>query len=355
MSGITISRRNDHLIAVKASTPAGADRRFREAQLLARIDHPGIVQFVELIDGDTVELHMRYAGADTWERQPPTGAAAIVEGLAVVSATVADLHDLGTAHRALVAEHVVVAPDRRPVLCGLGDAGPADPTTIADDLAGLAGLIGRLSPGSPTDTRAALDGLARRVSAGELSARALTQELDALSGEGFGAHTRKLPHAPRPVLLITALVSLIGAAVLVLQPWSSSPHAAHSAPEQSITDSSEPLPRAPEPPPTAVIDTGTNQQQIVHNGRRFALGTTGDITVLGDWSCDGVDTPALLRPQTGLVALYLIWPEAGGAANPEHTEIFPAATNLGITTVDGCDQLRVIDPSGSALIVEVSS
>jgi len=94
---------------------------------------------------------------------------------------------------------------------------------------------------------------------------------------------------------------------------------------------------------------------MVHDGRRFALGTTDDITVLGDWSCDGVDTPALLRPQTGLVALYLAWPEAGGAASPEHTEIFPAATNLDITTVDGCDQLRVIDPSGSALIVEVRS
>ena len=357
MSGITISRRNDHLIAVKASTPAGADRRFREAQVLARIDHPGIVQFVELIDGETVELNMRYAGADTWERQPPTGAAAIAEGLAVVSATVADLHDLGTAHRALVAEHVVVAPDRRPVLCGLGDAGPADPTTIADD---LAGLIGRLAPGASPDMRAALDGLSVRVSSGELSARALTQELDALTGAGFGAHTRKLPRPPRPVLLAAALVGVLVGAALLLQPWSSSPRAVDAPPEPPITNSTEPLPSAAEPPPTetqdpAPIDAGANQHEMVHDGRRFALGTTDDITVLGDWSCDGVDTPALLRPQTGLVALYLAWPEAGGAASPEHTEIFPAATNLDITTVDGCDQLRVIDPSGSALIVEVRS
>ncbi|MFT7610990.1 MAG: hypothetical protein ACI9MX_004082, partial [Candidatus Aldehydirespiratoraceae bacterium] len=222
----------------------------------------------------------------------------------------------------------------------------------------------------PPDMQAALDGLATRVSAGEFSARALTQELDALSGEDFGAHTRKLPHPPRPALLTAALVALIGVAVLVLQPWSSSPRAVDAAPEPSTTNNTEPLLPAPEPPPTAprepaaidtaAIDTavqkpGANQHEIVHDGRRFALGTTDDITVLGDWSCDGVDTPALLRPQTGLVALYLVWPEAGGAANPEHTEIFPAATNLGITTVDGCDQLRVIEPSGSALIVEVSS
>ena len=106
MSGITVSRCDARLIAVKRATAESRARRQREAHLLARLDHPGVVQFVDLIDGEPTELHMSYAGSDSWERQPPTSEAGIIEGLAAVASTVADLHDLGTAHRDRAAGHI---------------------------------------------------------------------------------------------------------------------------------------------------------------------------------------------------------------------------------------------------------
>ena len=163
MSGITVTRHDDRLIAVKRATADGCERRRREAHLLARLAHPGVVQFVDLIEGDPTELHMTYAGTDSWERCPPTSERAIVEGLAAVASTVADLHDLGTTHQTLGPEHVLVTSEHRPVLCGLADAEPADPVTCADDLAGLARLINHVSPAASDELRTRLDRLATRA------------------------------------------------------------------------------------------------------------------------------------------------------------------------------------------------
>ena len=53
-----------------------------------------------------------------------TAAVPVAAGLAAVASTVADLHEFGTSHGALTAEHIVVSRDRRPILCGLADAQP---------------------------------------------------------------------------------------------------------------------------------------------------------------------------------------------------------------------------------------
>ena len=41
--------------------------------------------------------------------------------------------------------------------------------------------------------------------------------------------------------------------------------------------------------------------------RRFALGLPGDQIYLGDWDCDGVATPALVRPSTNTTLYYESW------------------------------------------------
>jgi tRNA A-37 threonylcarbamoyl transferase component Bud32 len=42
--------------------------------------------------------------------------------------------------------------------------------------------------------------------------------------------------------------------------------------------------------------------------QRIGLGQAGDQVVLGDWDCDGVDTPALYRAGDGAVEYYDVWP-----------------------------------------------
>ena len=183
MSGITVSRRSDALLAIKVGLGDDADRRRREADLLARIDHPGVVQLIDVVDPDTddpgadgpVEIHLAYVGTDTWRSSPPTTSASLIEGLAVVASTVVDLHDLGIAHRALLAEHIVLGADRRPVICGLADA-----TARADDVDALGRLITTLAVGAVPEVRADLDAIASRAGSGELSAHQLTTELNRL-------------------------------------------------------------------------------------------------------------------------------------------------------------------------------
>lgn len=41
--------------------------------------------------------------------------------------------------------------------------------------------------------------------------------------------------------------------------------------------------------------------------RRFALGRPGDALFLGDWNCDGIATPALVRSSTGATLYYDTW------------------------------------------------
>ena len=42
--------------------------------------------------------------------------------------------------------------------------------------------------------------------------------------------------------------------------------------------------------------------------KQIGLGEAGDQVVLGDWNCDGVDTPALYRRAAGQVQYFDVWP-----------------------------------------------
>jgi serine/threonine-protein kinase len=50
---------------------------------------------------------------------------------------------------------------------------------------------------------------------------------------------------------------------------------------------------------------------LERDGERFALGDAGDVPVLGDWDCDGIDTPGVFRPSTGAAHLFDGWAPAG--------------------------------------------
>ena len=358
MSGITVGRRDEQLTAVKRDPGDKADRLRREAQLLARLDHSGVVQFIELIDGDPVELHMAYAGADTWARTPPTGADRIIGGLAAVASTVADLHELGTAHRAIVVEHVVTSADHRPVLCGLADAGPANPMTVADDMAGLAGLIDHLSADAPEGLRARLHALVAGVRRGDLTARTLADALNGLRAAPprapSGPPAWKVAAGCAAVLVVAAALGAVWlAARSGTKPVTAASPPPTAAPLPSPPPDSAPPPPAPAPTSLApVVRTNANAPlELVHAGRRYNLGTAGDTAVLGDWNCDGVATPALLRAADGVVAIFATWPEADSAVAADATTQRPAATGLEVVGGATCDQLRIIEPTRSTLFI----
>lgn len=360
MTGITVTRAGERLLAVKRAAPGEEDRRRREATLLGRLDHPGVVQFVELLEDPELELRLDYAGTDTWARTPPTGADAIIEGLAAVTSTVADLHEMGTAHGSLAAAHIIVGPDRRPVLCGLADAAPADAGSRAEDLAALADLIDEVGAAGPADLGPGLARTAAAARDGGLSARQLTAELNRLRPGGV-ARVRRLH--PRLSARGTAAVALATVAfgALTLAVW---PSGAAPVPVEIAVDSPVTSPSVAAPDVAATVRSSApvhvaQPTVLVHGGRRFALGSTDDHVVMGDWDCDGEPTPAVLVRATGEIARFGRWPEPGGSVFADEVTIDTDAIALeaveGSTmTGETCDRLRIIRSAGSSFFPEDS-
>ena len=421
MTGITVTRRNGNLLACKTAQPEDSERIRHEAQLLKRLEHPGIVQFVDFIEESSVELYLAFVGPDSWATQPPSTPSESLEALASAASTVADLHGLGTVHGALCPEHVLVAPDKRPVLCGLADATALTETGCAHDLAGLAGLIDHLGAACDEKERRQLDALARRAERGSVTASDLTAELDRLHGgphkfTGRSKRTAIPTPSRRASAIATALIALAVLGWLVLKPEGSANTVladtvlANTVPELS-TVPANPVPTNPVPAgqvPTNPVSAGqvsagqvsagqvstntvlasegsgapsgpvavpatTNASAvgsvdttelagsqseidhedrliITHQGRRYGVGRLGDVAILGDWTCDGDITLALLQPGTGVIAVFADWPAPSQRLEADFVTVVEGATDLRNDPSGGCDQLRVTHAGGSTLI-----
>lgn len=92
--------------------------------------------------------------------------------------------------------------------------------------------------------------------------------------------------------------------------------------------------------PSAVM-WSERERVLEVEGRRYRLGQPGDTVLLGDWDCDGRDTPALYRPG-GAVFFFDAWAEAGqplpAASQGEQLQDGKAEVVHG---EDGCDRLVV--------------
>ena len=75
-------------------------------------------------------------------------------------------------------------------------------------------------------------------------------------------------------------------------------------------------------------------------GRRYELGQPGDVVVVGDWDCDGRDTPALYR-RGGAVFFFDGWAEEGRPLPAASRGYLPDGEPEVRRGDDGCDRLVV--------------
>jgi serine/threonine protein kinase len=67
---------------------------------------------------------------------------------------------------------------------------------------------------------------------------------------------------------------------------------------------------------------------------RYALAEPGEVVLVGDFDCDGIETPAVHRPDDGRVLLY----DGYGALEPTAgPDLDPGATAVVLRDVEGCD------------------
>lgn len=399
MATVTVTRSGDHLIAMKQVSTEHARDLEREAETLQRLDHPGVVRFVDLVETPDQgrALHTEFVSSDTWSTRPitdPTGRAAAV---AAVAEVVADLHDMGFAHCRIDPSHVLHGDGDRPVLCGFRRATEVTPENRRSDLVAIADLCHdpEMEPGALAGK---LSDLADAARAGRLDLRELARRLAMVpdkrssptepdrtaAGTGHGHRSR-----PRKrLLVVVAAVLGASASVAASTIWSRgqqgnapvtitdgaaaltdptvSPNntsAMVEAGEHLAAAATSPTPMIPgifgagilgasieaEPRPL-----GGNAEQEVgsvleHGGHRYGVGVPGDFVETGDWDCDGESTPAIVRPSTGDVVLFNAWPAPHQSiAMPVRWQV-DAPTGAESVAHGSCHLLRIYTAAGSRL------
>lgn len=374
-----------------AEGTAPRSRLAHEAALLAAVTHPGVVRFVEHRTGEERdELVTEFAGATTLADHRPATVAGVAGLGAAIADTVADLHDMGLAHGALQADHVVLGARRRPVLCSLSSGSydavdrPGDVVALGELVTELVHGVAQRRVGSERRAWAAVLDAATDAVDGRCDAREIAGRLAAVPGARIDADdeadrpvvdridedlagTRTWRHrvvsfegapaAPsRRVLvavgfaLVAIVIGLVAASgarrggdvedrLLGLATPTSVPTARPTAtpvPERSA--------RPPDCPPGPDVDgdgcgddTEVVGRLIRHGDTWYEVGEPGDLVVLGHWSCAPLATPAVLRPSTGELFVFDRWPSAQAAVEVTSAGVVAGASSLVLGEVDGCD------------------
>jgi len=395
------------LACKRATVDAGRAHMRAEAARLAAIDHPGVVQFVELREtGEGPVLLTRYVGPRTLATIGPVTTGRAAGLVADLASTVADLHALGIVHGALGPEHVLVTGDRV-VLCGLA----ADPEgrVPADDVLGIGlALRGLLDPeleeepipdrrpwrrvpwqgyrqralltladqatddepGRRPGARALADTIrellgtpataaagGNRPAAAPLGRRQAIVDLVAIRLRRRSRPSRERPTRPRRALAlgaVGAVVAAVGAVGATSRPAPGPVEAAVTVPDLS------PSCPTPDAPVAADVDgdgcpnavrIGPGWVEVDH--RRYRVGRIEDEVRVGDWDGDGRATVALLRPDADEVWLFPSWdPEA--AVTARFVGRFPDSDGLVRRVRPDRDVLLVHHPDGSTTEVPPS-
>ncbi len=133
-----------------------------------------------------------------------------------------------------------------------------------------------------------------------------------------------------------------------------------TAPEatSTTTTTAAPTPTVVEHPPAkagvGVVDPRTGRWWLRDPGNgettSFYYGNPGDFAIMGDWDCDGIDTPGLYRQSDGYV--YLRNANTQGNADIRFYFGDPGDVPLaGDFDGDGCDSVSVYRPSESRVFV----
>jgi hypothetical protein len=91
------------------------------------------------------------------------------------------------------------------------------------------------------------------------------------------------------------------------------------------------------------------------DGSTWELGEADDHRLLGDWDCDGIETPALVDAPAGAVFVVDAWPELEAEARyvTTITGVIDVSVARGERPV--CDRLVVVTEDGESIRVSLSA
>lgn len=381
----------------------------REAEVLRAAGSTDLVRLVELIDGpDSTELITRDTGGPSLAAALVDPATSATEALTLLAGTcdaVSRLHHRGWGHGGLRPDHVLLSARGRIRLCSLGAAAPidVDPGAAKADRVAVLRMVDdwcRRPVGSDRipslSTRARAWVLERRTHrlADDPDPQVLARILRRTARAGSVTDSAPARRTAAAIAAVS-LLALAAASWLALRPSSTpdavatattttlgAPTATLAATTTTTTTTLAPSDAAVDPasnPATspaslpapdqrcATVDAthpdvdgdscgdevSTEANTIVVGARRYRLGADGDVVAVGDWDCDGVATPALLRPSTGKVFAFDRWASESDPSTAEQIGTIDGATEF--EPSDGrCGAPRVVASDGTAHSVDAA-
>jgi hypothetical protein len=388
---------------VMIKLPSDGPARAREGELLRRVRLPGVVELIDAVvaNGETT-LHLAAVpGGRSLDECPPLKLGLLIDVAQQVARTISHLHDADASHQAIRADHVIVDPQNRAVLCGFGNWTPLVDAGESTDIVAVGEMIlaeldrsassGTIDADHPT--AGSLRHLCARAADYEhtpLSARVLADRLDLLAVDPDDARSRR-------AMLTDTIGSLgrigaglaVGAAVVtvgvfawmvlgpstdpaeVVAPTTSIPVAppdtAAAGPTSGpglIAATADPC---PPPPESATVDDTTQWADIdgdrclepwwfadgvlTVSSERYNVGSTDDLVAFGDWDCDGTSTPAVVQASSGVVQFFASFATstADASAHPMAGPAEPA--QIAVEPIGLCDVLIVTDAAGVSTTV----
>jgi hypothetical protein len=354
-------------VAIKVAAGAQRPRLRREAEVLRRLHDLRVPRLVEVVDAaDHTEMVMERHGVLTLADAALLDLGDRRAALGGLCAALDGLHRAGWAHGRIEPMHVLVGPRGRVRLCSLGEAvelTAGSPDALATDLADLAATVLEVLRAEATfnsplrrwrwDRRArrarrriaTTRGMLTPTALAELCAEELPPPRAARRGR---RRPRRLGPGPRPgrrMALLAGVGSAGVLAVLAVAARTDRPHddaAPPAAGPPSTAPTAPPAPTVTPPsPPTTVAGDGT----LRVDGIAYRVGAAGDTVVVGDWNCDGTDTPAVFRPSTGSVFAYDAWATEGSTTRAHPLGRAPGAE--GIRPAEACGAPLVEWPGGT--------
>jgi tRNA A-37 threonylcarbamoyl transferase component Bud32 len=389
-----------------------AQRLRREVAMLRLAARPGVVELVEpgpdadpvadgVAEGEAEVTTVFVGGGTLAERldgQLDDQLVAVVASS--VAATMAQLHDRGIVHGRLSPDHILVA-DGNAVVCGLAEAvvvSESEHSPAGDDVVALARLLDEMASRCTGGIATGLRQVARRTLAGTPDARpsmrSLAAALAALPHEGAptappsprllpprgaGKPRRRALAKPRLMASAALVAAVLAAVAMSFAVSGGDGDAAVSAPAtapsptvpRSSTTTSAPPPRrlwprpacpgAPTPMGADLDGDGCDEEVEVADGivssagRRWRVADPDDVVTLGDWDCDGVATPAVLRGGSGQLWVYPRWAESDDEVSATLAGVVPGATSAHTLQpsagTGSCDRIEVVHPDDRTTIV----
>lgn len=157
----------------------------------------------------------------------------------------------------------------------------------------------------------------------------------------------------RPALLVMGVATVVlGVTALrpapaVPPPTDAAPSLAPVAPSTTTSTSTSTTGGVRLWPAEPVEVTG---REVRSAGHRWEVGAEGDVVVVGDWDCDRVPTPAVLRPATGRFAVFDRWADAGAEEPARDVTVVPGATAVRADTA--CGRAIVTTSAGPPSVVD---